>query len=98
MTPEEARKLFNVTPEQLDKMAKPYEDGTYESSNEPVIVGSHLDHVGKKRIAVIYDAQDTQQINKIAEENGVKPSQIYREAVKLFLNVKQQKVKLEAVH
>lgn len=85
MTPEEARKLFNVTPEQLDTKAKPYEDGTYEHSDEPVIVGSHLDHVGKKRITVIYDAKDTQEVNRIAKKEGVNPSNIYRTALKSFL-------------
>ena len=97
-TVEDAMKIFNVTEEDLDAKAKPYEDETFAIEGNNIVVGSHLDHVGKKSITVIYDAQDAQQINQIGEEDGVKPSQIYREALKLFLNVKQQKVKHEAVH
>lgn len=63
MTPQEARKLFNVTPEQLDEMAKPYEDRTYESSNEPVIVGSHLDHVEKAHFCRVKGSDPVAQIS-----------------------------------
>ena len=85
LTTEQARQILNVTPEQLDEMAKPYEEGTFEPEGGEIFIGSHLDRVGKKRVTVIYDATDTQQVNKLAKKQGVKPSYIYRNALKSFL-------------
>ncbi len=86
LSPAEARKKLNLTQEQIDKMAKPYEKGTYKHENGTVFNGSHINQVGKKRVTVVFDAQDTQQVNKLAEIQGVKPSNIYREAVRFYLS------------
>lgn len=70
----------------LDRMAGPYEDASFEA--EPmgkVYSGSHLDAVGKRRITVIYDAKDTQRVAGIARSRGVKPSEIYRDALDYYL-------------
>ena len=86
MTPEEARKKLNLTPEQIDEMAKPYENGTYAHEDRMAHAGCHIDQVGKKRITVVFDAADTQQVNRLAESKGVKPSSVYREALKFYLS------------
>ena len=70
-----------LTDEDLDRMAAPYETGTYEHSDAPVHHGSHLDAVGKKRVTVLYDAAATMQVADIAKQRGLKPSDIYREAL-----------------
>ena len=51
-----------ITDADLDRMAAPYEDGSFEPEPDgKVFSGSHLDAVGKKRVTVVYDAQDTQR-------------------------------------
>ena len=91
MTEQEVMKLFNVTPEQLDKMAKPYEDETFELEDGEVFTGSHLDKVcdselgSRQSVTIDFDAEDTQKVNRIAEMQGVKPASIYRAALKTFL-------------
>lgn len=86
VTEEEAMKICHTTLEDLDKRAKKYEKSNYERNNNKVFIGSHIDRVGKKRVTVIYDADDTQQVHSIAKNRGVKPSSIYREALKFYLS------------
>ena len=75
-----------LTDADLDRMAAPYEDARFESEpNGKVYSGSHLDAVGKRRVTVVYDARDTQKVAGIARRRGVKPSQIYREALDYYL-------------
>lgn len=75
-----------LTDADLDRMAAPYEDASFESEpNGKVYSGSHLDAVGKRRVTVVYDARDTQKVAGIARRRGVKPSQIYRDALDYYL-------------
>ena len=70
----------------LDRMAAPYEDGSFElEPNGRVLSGSHLDAVGTRRVTVVYDAKDTQKVALIARSKGVKPSSIYRDALDYYL-------------
>lgn len=70
----------------LDRMAAPYEDGSFEPEpNGRVLSGSHLDAVGTRRVTVVYDAKDTQKVALIARSKGVKPSSIYRDALDYYL-------------
>lgn len=46
---------------------------------------SHLDTVDKRRVTVFYDAKDTQKVAGIARSRGVKPSEIYRDALDYYL-------------
>jgi hypothetical protein len=85
ITEQEAMKLCGTSIEDLDRRAEKYENETYENSDGKVYVGSHIDRVGTKRVTVIFDAEDTQQVNAIASNKGVKPSVIYRDALKFFL-------------
>ena len=82
---QEAMKLCGTSIEDLDKRAEEYENETYTPSDGKVYVGSHLDRVGTRRVTVIFDAEDTQQVNAIASDRGVKPSVVYRDALKFFL-------------
>ena len=86
LTEREAMKICGLTDGQLDEKAKPYEDGSYELGDSEVHVGPHIDRVGKKRVTVVFDAGDAQQVNTIARNRGVKPSVVYRDAVKFFLS------------
>lgn len=75
-----------ITDADLDRMAAPYEDGSFEP--EPggeVLSGSHLDAVGTRRVTVVYDARDTQRVALIARSRGVKPSAVYRDALDYYL-------------
>ncbi len=75
-----------MTDADLDRMAAPYEDASFEP--EPggeVFSGSHLDAVGKRRVTVVYDAADTQRVAGIARSRGVKASAVYREALDYYL-------------
>lgn len=46
---------------------------------------SHLDTVDKRHVTVVYDAKDTQKVAGIARSRGVKPSEIYRDALDYYL-------------
>ena len=74
-----------LTDAALDEIALPYEQGDYESETGTVYSGSHIDAVGKRRVTVIYDALATQRVADIARERGVKPSEIYRDALDYYL-------------
>lgn len=81
----EYMKKHNLTDVDLDTMAEPYESGDYEDGGGEVFTGSHLDAVGKRRVTVIYDARDTQRVAAIARSRGVKPSEVYRDALEYYL-------------
>ncbi len=69
----------DITDANLDRMAAPYENGSFEPEpNGRVFSGSHLD-------AVVYDAKDTQRVVMIARSRGVKPSAIYMDALDYYL-------------
>ena len=70
----------------LDRMAAPYEDGSFEPEHEGrALAGSHLDAVGKRRVTVGYDARDTQRVAAMARSRGVRPSEVYRDALDYYL-------------
>ena len=75
-----------ITDADLDRMAAPYEDGSFEPEPDgKVFSGSHLDAVGTRRVTVVYDAKDTQRVAMIARSKGVKPSSVYRDALDYYL-------------
>lgn len=85
MTVEEMMAELNVTDEDLDRMAEPYESGTWEGGVGTVYSGSHLDAVGKRRQTVVYDASVVQRVSNLARRQGVKPSEVYRNAMDFYL-------------
>ena len=85
ITEQDAMKLCKTSLEDLDKRAEKYENATYEPSDGKVFVGSHIDRVGTRRVTVVFDAEDTQQVKAIASNKGVTPSVVYRDAIKFFL-------------
>ena len=86
MNVEDFMKKHGITNDDLDKIAQPYEDATFEpETGGKVLSGSHLDAVGKRRVTVVYDASDTQKVASIASSRGVKPSVIYRDALTSYL-------------
>ena len=86
MNVESYMRKHGLTDADLDAMAAPYENGDYESSAEGTVQGgSHLDAVGKRRVTVVYDAAATQEVATLARARGLKPSDIYREALGFFL-------------
>lgn len=79
-------KKHGITNEDLDRIAHPYEDASFdEEATGKVYSGSHVNAVGKKRVTVVYDAADTQKVASIANSRGVKPSVIYRDALASYL-------------
>lgn len=81
---EKYMRAHGLTDADLDRIAEPYERGDWEGGG-PVHTGSHLDAVGKKRVTVVYDAVDAQRVAWIARDRGVKPSQVYRDALAYYL-------------
>lgn len=88
MNVSEYMEKHGLTDAALDAMAAPYESGDYESETGEVHVGSHLDAVGKRRVTVIYDASVTQRVASIARSRGVKPSEVYRDALDYYLSTR----------
>lgn len=86
MNVNEFMEKHGITDADLDRMAAPYEDGSFEPEpNGDVRSGSHVDAVGTRRVTVVYDARDTQQVALIARSRGVKPSDVYRDALDYYL-------------
>lgn len=85
MNVNEYMKKHGLTDADLDRMAAPYERGDFELEKGQVFTGSHIDAVGKKRVSIIFNASDTQKVASVAKRKGVKPSEIYREAVAQYL-------------
>lgn len=85
MNVSEYMRKHDLTDEGLDSIAEPYENGSHPSETGKVYVGSHIDAVGKRRVTVIYDAADTQRVAAIARRRGVKPSEVYRDALSHYL-------------
>ncbi len=90
MNIDEYMEKHDLNDEILDKKAAPYEKGNYAHEDTPVYSGSHLDAVGKKRVTVVYDAKNVQRVSKIARERGMKPSEIYRDALDYYLAAQTQ--------
>ena len=85
MNVSEYMKKHALTDDDLDAMAAPYESGDHPSGGGEVFTGSHLDAVGKRRVTVIYDARDAQRVAAIARSRGIKPFEVYREALDYYL-------------
>lgn len=85
MNVSEYMERHGLTDADLDRMAAPYESGDWEGSGGTVHIGSHVDAVGKKRVTVVYSASDAQEVVSIARRRGVKPSEIYRDALSEYL-------------
>ncbi|MDI9591006.1 MAG: NADP oxidoreductase [Acidobacteriota bacterium] len=77
---------YGLSDEWVERSAAEYESGDYEGSDAPVHTGSHLDAVGTKRETVTYDAADVQKVRRIAKERKVSRADIYRDALKQYLN------------
>ena len=78
-------KKHGISDADLDRMAEPYENGTFEAEGGKIFSGSHVDAVGKRRVTVVYSAADTQKVSGIAKARGVKASDVYRDALEYYL-------------
>lgn len=79
-------KKHGISDADLDRMAAPYETASFDSEPDgKVYTGSHIDSVGKRRVTVIYDAEDTQRVARIARRRGVNASEVYRDALDFYL-------------
>ena len=86
MNVNEFMEKHGISDADLDRMAASYESGNFELQwDGRVFSGSHLDAVGKRRVTVVYNARDTQRVACIARNRGVKPSEIYRDALNYYL-------------
>ena len=85
MNVNEYMRTHGITDADLDAMAEPYESGDYPSEGGEIHIGSHLEAAGKQRVTVIYDVQDTQKVAALAQSRGVKPAEIYRDALEYYL-------------
>ncbi len=85
MNIEEYMAKRQLTDKDLEEMAAPYERGDFADDDGTVYKGSHLNAVGTKRVTVVYPSEATQQVASLARERGVKPSDIYRDALKHYL-------------
>ena len=81
----EYMKKHNLTDVDPRHDGSPMRMGTMKAGGGEVFTGSHLDGVGKRRVAVIYDARDAQRVAAIARSRGVKPSEVYRDALEYYL-------------
>ncbi len=77
---------YGLSSDLIERSAAQYESGDYPHCSNPVHTGSHMDAVGKKRVTVVYSAEDVQKVSRIAKSRGVKPSDVYRAAMRQFLD------------
>lgn len=69
-------KKHGLTDHDLDAMAQPYEDGEYRNEDGKILLGCHLKAVGKRKVTVLYDALDIQQVENLARKRRVPKSEI----------------------
>lgn len=86
MNVDELAAKYGLTNEWVEESAAAYERGDYPHEDGQVYSGSHLDAVGKKRVTVVYPCEKVQRANRIAKSRGVKPSEIYRDALAEYLD------------
>ena len=86
MNVDELAAKYGLTNEWIEESAAAYERGDYPHEDGQVYSGSHLDAVGKKRVTVVYPCEKVQRANRIATSRGVKPSEIYRDALAEYLD------------
>lgn len=77
---------FELSDADLEQRAQEYETETWSLGHERIYAGSHYDAVGRKRVTVIYPAEDVQKVSSIANAQGVKASDIYRKALSDYLH------------
>lgn len=85
-TIDELMKEFGLSDADLEQRAQEYETETWSLGHERIYAGSHYDAVGRKRVTVIYPAADVQKVSSIANAQGVKASDIYRQALSDYLH------------
>ena len=76
---------YGLDADELERSAESYERGDWDGGGGPVRTGSHLNAVGTRRITVVYDSADTQAVEAIARAEGIKPSDVYRNALADYL-------------
>ena len=75
MNVDELAAKYGLTNEWIEESAAAYERGDYPHEDGQVYSGSHLDPCEK-----------VQRANRIAKSRGVKPSEIYRDALAEYLD------------
>lgn len=64
-----------ITDADLDRIAAPYENGSFELEPEgEVFCGSHLYAVGARCVTVVYDAKDAHPTEKLWHHNVREPA------------------------
>lgn len=86
MNTDELASKYGLTNEWIEESAAAYEVGDYPHEDGQVYSGSHLDAVGKKRVTVVYPCERVQMVNHLARSKGMKPSEIYRDALAEYLD------------
>ena len=90
MDAKELEAKYGITSEWIEQSAESYEQDDFQHSDSPVYSGTHLDAVGTRRITVIYPASDVLDVQRIAKSRGVKPSEVYREALHRYVSDEKQ--------
>jgi len=85
-TIDELMKEFELSDADLEQRAQEYETENWSLGHDRIYSGSHYDAVGRKRVTVIYPAEDVQKVSSIANAQGVKASDIYRKALSDYLH------------
>jgi hypothetical protein len=86
MSTKDLAKKYGVSEEWIEHSASEYESGSSPHYSTTINTGSHLDAVGTKRVTVIYNSEDVMSVNVIARSRGVKSSEIYRVALRQYLD------------
>ena len=78
---------MTLTEEQMEKVAEEFEQDNFEHEDNPVFTGSHyqLANNDNQTVTVVYETADVLKANNIAQRLGCTQSQLYREALKQYL-------------
>ena len=78
---------MTLSEEQMNKIAEEFEQDEFEHEDNPVFTGSHfqLAKNDNQTVTVVYETADVQKANNVAQRLGCTQSQLYRKALKQYL-------------
>ena len=78
---------MTLTEEEMNRIADEFEADAFEHEDNPVYTGSHYQLVNNENqcVTVLYSTQDVMQVNNVAKRRGISASELYRQALKQYL-------------
>lgn len=76
-----------LSEQEMERIAQEFEDDSFAHEDNPVYTGSHYQLANNdiQSVTVVYETKDILQVNDVAHRLGCSTSQLYRNALKQYL-------------